>query len=506
MISSHWKKQLSVLLVIPLILTVSLAKITQSTDKTNTIIQETSPAGIDNMPLGSSLSNSPNNITILVEINRIRCANEETNTPHVYLDIFIDGQSAMWWQDVFTGKEITIEWPVAAATIPYTPEEPVYIDIQLWEKHYLGRDQLCDISQDTGGTSTSISLVYDVKRGEWTGDDFLHDSNGYGHTSGYEDGSYDQNDYEIWFDIYQLTGHEYYSGYDRLTWYEKQNIYGLDSDLSQDNGDIDGDGIPSWWEDKYGYDPLTWEDHENRDPDNDGLSNSEEYLTHGWYSDPYAQDIFIEVDYMQGKHPWNKPYIFPKESQYLICNAFAKHNINVHFDDGALGGGGDLLPYDEGMDGSELESARLKYFLQGDPTNWRLGVFHYAIVCSQMEWSGRPAGGRMFYTDSHCVGGQYVRNWAPLFYLQGSDYYTGFASVFMHELGHTLGLHRFEGIDNENSRFPWNEEYWDWGPYYSCMNYRYVYKLVDYSNGDDEEYDQNDWGVINLTLINNARW
>ena len=52
----------------------------------------------------------------------------------------------------------------------------------------------------------------------------------------------------------------------------------------------------------------------------------------------------------------------------------------------------------------------------------------------------------------------------------------------------------------------WNEEYWLWGPYHSCMNYRYVYKLVDYSTGDDEEYDQNDWGVINLTLINNARW
>ena len=68
----------------------------------------------------------------------------------------------------------------------------------------------------------------------------------------------------------------------------------------------------------------------------------------------------------------------------------------------------------------------------------------------------------------------------------------------MHELGHTLGLNGFAGIDNENSRFAWNEEFWEWGPYRSCMNYRYVYKLVDYSNGDDEEYDQNDWARINL--------
>ncbi len=74
---------------------------------------------------------------------------------------------------------------------------------------------------------------------------------------------------------------------------------------------------------------------------------------------------------------------------------------------------------------------------------------------------------------------------------------TAHASIFMHELGHTLGLLGFEGIDNENSRFLWYKEYWDWGTYRSCMNYRYVYKLVDYSSGDDD-YDQDDWGIINL--------
>ncbi|MBS3773327.1 MAG: hypothetical protein KGY55_03915, partial [Candidatus Thermoplasmatota archaeon] len=82
----------------------------------------------------------------------------------------------------------------------------------------------------------------------------------------------------------------------------------------------------------------------------------------------------------------------------------------------------------------------------------------------------------------------------------------GFASVFMHELGHTLGLGSFEGVDNEKSRFPWNREYWEWGPYRSCMNYRYVYKLVDYSSGDDEDYDQDDWETIDLTRFTQPGW
>ena len=104
----------------------------------------------------------------------------------------------------------------------------------------------------------------------------------------------------------------------------------------------------------------------------------------------------------------------------------------------------------------------------------------------------------MFYRDGFAGGSKYVRNWLWSLRLQGSDYITAMASVFMHELGHNLGLFAFDGIDNESTRFPWQRGYWIWAPYESCMNYRYVFKLVDYSNGDDKEYDQNDWAIINL--------
>lgn len=454
----------------------------------------------------------PENVTVIVDIDRIRCLTGEETTPKFYFKVKINGENAVWWEQTFTGKDVYIEWPVAARTLPYDVEQSVDIQIELWEKNRLGFDKPCDISPGKSESSLPITeaekltLTYDLKRGEWSGDDSLHDPTGYGHASGYEDLTYDERDYEIWFDVYQLTGDGWFGSYSRLTWWEKYHVYDLNPDESFDSVDFDDDGVPSWWEDKYGYDPLVSESHDTLDPDEDGLTNQQEYDTSQWLSNPFAQDIFIEVDFMEPKNRFSEVYAFPKESQYLVCNAFAKHNITVHIDDGAMGGGGDRIPFDREMDGHDLMAARWKYFLEGEPHHWRRGVFHYAVICHQIEYSARPAGGRMFYIDSHTIDGQYVRDWAPMFKLQGSGYITGFASVFMHELGHTLGLSRFEGIDNEKSRFPWNKEYWMWGSYRSCMNYRYVYKLVDYSNGDDEEYDQDDWETIDLTRFTQRGW
>jgi len=41
---------------------------------------------------------------------------------------------------------------------------------------------------------------------------------------------------------------------------------------------IDNDSITSEWEWKYGYDPLTWDNHQKLDPDIDGVENIEEYM------------------------------------------------------------------------------------------------------------------------------------------------------------------------------------------------------------------------------------
>lgn len=453
-------------------------------------------------------SYNPDNVTVVVDIMRLRAMTLEADTPRLYFKIFINGENAVWWEEIHEGPDIYFEWPTAAMTVPYNPDEPVTVQIEVWEKRRLGIDQPCDISRGTSDqlAGKTLTLFYDMKRGEWTGDDSLKDGNGYGHASGFEDGSTDDNDCEIWFDLYQWDEGSWWGDSSRLTGWEKENVYGLNASRDYCTSDFNDDGIPIEWEDKYGFDPFAEHSQADEDPDQDGLTNYEEYRTAKWLSDPYAQDIFIEVDGMEAKRPGGEPYLFPEKSQQIMLNPFAEHNITVHIDQGLLGGGGDLIPFDEGMTGTELQAARMKYFLNGNENYWKRGVFHYAVICHQMEWSGRPAGGRMCYIDMHTIGGQYVRNWAPLFRVQGSDYYTGFASVFMHELGHTLGLGSFEGIDNEKSRFPWNKEYWEWGPYKSCMNYRYVYKLVDYSEGDDEEYDQDDWETIDLTRFTLPGW
>lgn len=447
----------------------------------------------------TSLFDDLENVTVVVDILRVRTMTLKEHTPDIYFKVYINEKDSVLSPGVYRGKDIWFEGPIAGKEISYAPEEMVSVQIQVWEKEALV-DKLCDIS---GGKSPflagkTINLIYDIKRGDWTGDDYLGDTNGYGHCSGFEDGNEGERDCEIWFDIYQVVDD---SDGDRLTYWEKAHVYNLDVSGDYTGEDFDEDGIPIEWEDKYGYDPFTWEDHATLDPDEDGLTNAEEWKTSQWLSDPFAQDIFIEVDTMEGKHRWSKPYTFPKESQYLLCNVFARHNITVHIDDGSMGGGGDLVPYDGRMNWRELWDTRDSYFL--DQNSWRRGVFHYALICSEIEFR-RPAGGCAFCADSFTIGGQYVKNWTWSFYLHGSDYYTAFASVFMHELGHTLGLNDFEGIDNEKSRFAWNKEFWEWGPYKSCMNYRYVYKLVDYSNGDDEDHDQNDWKIIDLTRF--TRW
>lgn len=445
-----------------------------------------------------NILSSPDEVTVVVHIKRIRSINLQNNT--VYFKILINGEDSLWWQQSYRGMDISFEWPMAAKTVKYEKGKIIPIQIELWKKGII--DEPCDLSKGKskylGGKA--VNIFYNLTTGEWYGDDWLKDGNGYGHCSGLEDGNYNENDYEIWFDIYEWDGDG-----DRLTYWDKMK-YGLNVSKDYSNIDLDGDGIPCDWEDKYGYNPIEAEEHEKLDDDEDGLNNIEEWKTSQWLSDPFAKDIFVEVDFMKAKHVWQKDYRLPEKSQQMICDAFAKHNITLHIDDGSMGGGGDLLPFDDGMEGDELVAARFKYFLNGDPDYWRKGIFHYAIICCQIKWYYRPAGGRMFYLDSFVIGEQYVRNWLPVLRLQGTDYYTAMASVFMHELGHNLGLFNFEGIDNENTRFPWQEDYWKYGNYKSCMNYRYVFKLVDYSDGSHGENDYDDWGHLNLRRFDEEWW
>ncbi|RLF57949.1 MAG: hypothetical protein DRN27_06695 [Thermoplasmata archaeon] len=448
----------------------------------------------------ASAGNSPQENMIIVHIKKIRLLDETIKEPEYYLDIKINGNDPQWSNigDTLTEKESWFNWPSIYNSQPYDENNLISIDIEIFLKNKFWFDTQADISP---GSEKTLSLTYDPKRGDWSGDDYRGDSSGYGHASGFEDGIFNEKDFELWFEIYQLevNNNQYLDG-DKLTYWEETNLYNSDPFVNDGQIDFDNDGIPSEWEDQYGYDPFVWDDHENLDPDNDGLQNDEEYETDVWCSHPFIQDIFIEVDFMNGKYFWSKPYTFTEESAYLLTNAFAKKNIAMHVDLGLYGGGGDFAPYQERTEGMELDAARLKHFLNGNPNHWRRGIFHWAFICSRIEYWDREIGGRMFHTDSFVLARQtIIDNTFKYVYLKFSNPTVGMASVFMHELGHTLGLFSFGGIDNTDTTKPWKPGFWQYMAYESCMNYHYTYKLLDYSNGDDDsEFDQNDWAIINL--------
>jgi hypothetical protein len=75
-----------------------------------------------------------------------------------------------------------------------------------------------------------------------------------------------------------------------------------------------------------------------------------------------------------------------------------------------------------------------------------------------------------------------------------------YASVYMHELGHTLDIYN-PGVDNQRSKNPLQFYWWVYGPYKSCMNYRYTYRLVDYSDGSRMFNDFDDWEQMDLTAF-----
>ena len=74
----------------------------------------------------------------------------------------------------------------------------------------------------------------------------------------------------------------------------------------------------------------------------------------------------------------------------------------------------------------------------------------------------------------------------------------------MHETGHNLGLFSGNppGVDAD-SVFPNGKEWFKYRNYRSCMNYGYMYVLLDYSDGTHGKNDFDDWNNIDLTFFQN---
>jgi len=410
---------------------------------------------------------------------------DKTENPNFYLKIFINDvefESDAW----FNSSYIYDPW-IATLNVP-DDQEFVDIKIQLWNTTGdPSNDKLYDISGDFDNSDDGydVELVYSIKTGHWTGDDKLsNDPSGYGRLCGCDDGTIykKDRDSEIWFNIYQNDFDN-----DKIPYWTEVNDYGTDPEVSNMGEDPDSDEIPIEWEWKWGYDPLIWDNHQEIDTDGDSINNYEEFLTSEWLSDPFRKDVYVELDLMDEGPNGEKPD-FPKNSEELIQTAFDRQNIVFHLDYGSMGGH-EIIPYDDLVEGEELQKIYIDYFLHGDYTNWRRGIFHYGVVL----YRSVSAAGYMFRRNAFQIsseGHEFVSEnpWA----IRDVVY----ASAYMHELGHTFGFFPIPGHNKIFSGILGTIYWLICRSYYSCMNYGWVYRMVDYSDGSRRFPDLDDWNRI----------
>jgi len=473
-------------------------------------------------------------IIVTVEIQKIRSLEKNDrqlfsrekidpfSDPDFYVKVFINDvefESPIWRNTKYVYDP---QWS-ATLNVP-DDQENVSIKIQLWDWN-IGIDTLCDISNDRYGVPKDlkdVELTYDIKTGHWYGDDFTADDaldadpSGYGRLNGCDDGTIYQRDHdcELWFNIYQNDKDN-----DNIPYWTEVNIYGTDPLVNNTGDDSDGDGVPIEWEHKWGvfyhrwwgtpiwmYDPFKWEDHKNIDLDQDGLDNYEEYLTSQWGSDPLRRDIFLEMDMMEDG-PDGIHSEVPDGAKELLRTAYGRRNIVFNMDDGCMGGS-DVVPFSEDLNQDDLHNIYWTYFLHEDENNWRRGVFRYAIIAYYSNPGGFVFwGGVGPYLDALLVSSKYfeTEKIKPKTQHKRDIVY---ASAIMHETGHTLGIYHSNtpGCDDQEGKFPWQLHWWKWRPYISVMNYGYMYKMVDYSDGSRGRNDFDDWDNIDLTAFQRAMW
>jgi len=467
-------------------------------------------------------------LEINVTIKEIRALDkiDVLSKPDFFVKVFVNGEefvSNVWRNQ----KYVTEEWSTGPIDVP-DDVEFAEIKIQLWDKNPI-INRLCDLSQNIGEKfleKRDIDLTYSLKNGLWYGEDYVisepqyFDPSGYGRLNGCDDNSVHERDLdcELWFEITQND----FDG-DGIPYWTEVNEYGTDPEVDDTGRDDDEDGVPIEWEHKWGssvrynhhteeyeyswfFDPFVWEDHKNMDWDLDGIDNYEEFLTSEWGSDPFRKDLFVELDQMNGSKELDiPPSLLPKGAKDLLKDAHHRQNIVYHLDDGEMGGS-DMIEFDIFMDNenqTELQQIYQDYFLHGDANNWRRGVFHYGIIV----WDANYSGYAFNAGDPEGYGGAFQMSKKRMdasnkqqIIVHGADLV--YASGFMHEAGHTLGLNWFLiGGHDKNSYYPWQLNWWIYRPYKSCMNYGYIFYLVDYSDGSRGKNDFDDWENIDLTLF-----
>lgn len=468
------------------------------------------------------------NLAVTVHIDAIRALDpiDKHTDPDFFVKVFINGEefkSPTWKNQKYLTD---LDWS-CTADVP-DDEEFVEIVIQLWDWNF-GLNTMCDIAYNDnwGKNRKDISMSYSLIAGHWVGDDFNYvppywgmDLSGYGRANGCDDNSIYQEDKdcELYFSITQTD----YDN-DGIPYATEKEFFNTDPTVDDRGRDDDNDGVPIEWEWKWGhtldwqydhdtdewelthrwfYDPFEYNDHETLDPDNDGIENIEEYLTSHWGSDPFRDDLFVELDQVDaGPNRQQSASILPEGSKMLITDAFHRQNVVFHLDDGKGKwegqSGSEMIPFnddDEPTDWQDVNRYYNNYFLHGNTNNWRKGVFHYGLVTYDAE----PCG-YAFRNNAFQIAQLGMEKKVRTPGCGSRD--VVYASAYMHELGHTLGL-VFLGGHHTDAYYFWQPAWWKWRPYRSVMNYGYMYgflhDLVDFSDGSRGKNDFDDWANLDL--------
>lgn len=242
--------------------------------------------------------------------------------------------------------------------------------------------------------------------------------------------------------------------------------------------DSDNDGLSDGNETgEYGTDPT------DPDTDGDGLADGVEVAalddtgatapddapaTAPEGADPLRMDVFVELDYMGEAEP-------SPEAIALVTEAYA--DAPVGNPDGSTGISlhvtvDDRIPTDDRTEWAEMDGLMTEYFD-------REGMgYRYAVAVLDVRANGTDAAGAAV---SGAENGQFMFETVPA----GETNATRrTASVFMHELGHSVGIASgtFEGVDSE--------AVW-YALYQSVMNYNAPADAVRYSDRDWEFIAEN---------------
>ena len=366
----------------------------------------------------------------------------------------------------------------------------VGIEIALYECDYILADpppyqwsEICDISPDYGGggfpgpadDGSDVEIVYYLAFGKTGGDDPCCGTSRPFHVSGNEDStsrydvdqSVDENDCEIY---YTVTQTEHPNDGDGLTWYEETRYYGTSPVQDNTGWDMDQDGMPIEYEDKYCCLSDLNENDADYDEDGDGLTNLQEYNLRAYGTDPEIPDIFLEIDYKAGNRPgdWVIEYIPDYFKRLRLPDGHHGANVVIHLDDELPASvtdpnGNGYTEYDELYDVDANDDIYDTCFTPG-----REGVWRYCLFTDRLEpdaWVWDPYEGWvpvfitlgatfsepprvMAIADQTLDNEVDDHNWGHLFEpdITRDD---AVASVLMHELGHSLNIGDFPNGDED---------------------------------------------------------